>query len=104
MEGAAETVVSNLDPPKKSGWFMRVVRKCTPKKWHKYYTPEVVAAWNISSLATDVKWLGILAVPWDAVTPVLRVYWSNIVAGLINFGKLLKESLLDFLTLLNVSS
>jgi len=104
MEGTAEKVASNLDPPKKSGWFMRVVRKCTPKKWHKYYTPEVVAAWNLSSLATDIKWLGILAVPWDAMTPVLRVYWSNIVAWLINFGKLLKESILDFLTLLHAGS
>ena len=104
MESAVDTVVSNLDPPKKSGWFMRVVRKCTPKKWHKYYTPEVVAAWNISSLATDVKWIGILAVPWDVVTPVLRVYWTNIAAGVIHFTKLVKESVVAFLTLLHTGT
>lgn len=98
-------VESNLDPPQeKRGRFMRMMYAITPTKYHRYLTKEAFVAWNVSSVATDIKWIGILAVPWDAVMPVLRVYWTNIVSGAASLGKLLKESVLDFITLLNAGT
>lgn len=95
-------VESNLDPPEeKRGWFIRFIQLITPTKWHKFYTKEAIVAYNLGGLTTDLKWIGILAVPWDIVMPIVRVYWSKIVAGLISGGKVLKESVLDFLTLLH---
>lgn len=98
-------VETNLDPPAvKPGLFKRMLCVCTPKKWHKYYTAEVFVAWNISSVATDIKWLGILAVPWDVVMPIVRVYWAKILSSLAHGGKFLKEVVLDFWTLLHAGT
>lgn len=95
------TEVKEVQALDKPGWFMRVVRRVTPRKWHPYYTKEAIFAYNFGSLTTDIKWLGILAVPWDAVTPVLRVYWTNIVTGVVHVGRVAKEAFFDFLTILS---
>lgn len=98
-------VESNLDPPvEKKGVFVRLMYAVTPKRWHKYLTKEAFVAWNVSSVVTDLKWVGILAVPWDAVMPVVRMYWTKIAGAMLHAGKVFKEAAGDFLTLLNAGT
>ena len=38
--------------PSQDGWALRCLKFFTPKRLHKYYTPEAVVAWNVSSWIT----------------------------------------------------
>lgn len=83
------------DPPaEKPGLFKRFLRFVLPKKLHRYLTPEVFVAWNLSSWVT----LGQVAIV---------KYWESIAAWVapkaLILGKALKESLSDILTLLSHS-
>lgn len=85
-------VDSNTDPPavKDPGWFQRLVFKCTPKKWHGYLTPQVFVAWNLSSVATDAKWLLILF--WKDALVWLKIFWVEA----IKWYKVVKEAAIEF--------
>lgn len=83
------------DPPaEKPGWFKRFLCFCLPKKLHKYLTPEVFVAWNISSWVT----LGQVAVVkhWESIAA-----WVAPKAAIL--FKAFKESVSDILTLLSHS-
>ena len=98
-------VESNLDPPEeKKGLFVRMMYAVTPKRYQKYLTKEAFVAWNVSSVATDLKWIGILAVPWDVVMPVVRMYWTKIVGAALHGWKVFKEAIGDFITILNAGT
>lgn len=84
------------DPPdKKPGMFKRFLHFVLPKKWHKYLTPEVFVAWNVSSWVT----LGQVALVknWEAV-----VAWVAPKAALLT--KVFKEAVSDILTMLSHGS
>jgi len=88
------TPVGEDPPEKKDGFFKRFLMFVLPKKWHRYLTPEVFIAWNISSWVT----LGQVAAVknWDTivawVAPKASVLW-----------KVAKEAVSDILTALSHS-
>lgn len=102
---------TTTDPPvKKQQFFVRVLKKITPKFLHKYYTPEFITGWNISNYVTWAqatvvfKWEAISAFTtakvWPVVLPILKV-----VGDMAQHGwKVFKEVLGDLFTVITHSS
>jgi len=83
-----------VEKPRELGWFWKVVRWFLPAKLKKYVTPEVVIAWNISSLCTWAQTLVIFNWKWlvaKVFVPggaLLKVAWTEAVS----FSKVLFEA------------
>lgn len=74
--------------PEKHGFLKKVAMFLLPKRLHKYLTPEVFVAWNLSSYVTlaqvfiVTKWKFVSGWVTSVLVPTATKLWDDLLNGL----------------------
>lgn len=86
------------EPPKKKSLLVRTLEAVTPKRMHRFYTPEFIVGWNVSNYITWGQ--AYLVFQWEKVS----LFWTlKVLPTATHWGKIFKDAATEVADLIHLS-